>query len=70
MVGVLSLPAAAGEVLDIHNMSKKSNSDGEAKQKLRQIVALLKFVQTLDDEEIIKSTIESIVELLEEEIDK
>jgi hypothetical protein len=61
---------AGGEVLDIRNMSKKSNSDGENKQKLRQIVALLKFVKTLDDEEIIKSTIESIVELLEEEIDK
>jgi len=51
-------------------MSKKSNSNGEDKQKLQQIVALLKFVKTLDDEEIIKSTVESIIELLEEEIDK
>lgn len=38
------------------------------KRKLQQIVDLLKFVATLDDEEIIKATIESVVELLEEEI--
>lgn len=31
---------------------------------------LLKFVLTLDDDEIVKSTIESVVELLEEEINK
>jgi hypothetical protein len=60
----------AGQVAGIRDMSKKSNNNGEDKQKLKQIVDLLKFVQTLDDEEIIKSTIESIIELLEEEIDK
>lgn len=49
-------------------MIKKSNSQDEIKQKLRQIVDLLKLIQTLDDEEIIKSTIESVIELLEEEI--
>jgi hypothetical protein len=38
--------------------------------KLQQIVDLLKFVLTLDDEEIIKSTIESVVEILEEEMTK
>ena len=37
-------------------------------QKLQQIVDLLKFVLSLDDEEIIKSTVESVIELLEEEI--
>lgn len=51
-------------------MAKKSNSSDERKQKLRQVVELLKFVQTLDDEEIIKSTIESVIELLDEEIGK
>ncbi len=40
----------------------------ELKTKLRQIVDLLKFVLTLDDEEIVKSTIESRIEVLEEEI--
>ena len=48
------------------NKSKKS----ETKQKLQQSVNLLKFVLDLDDEEIIHSTIESIIELLEEEINK
>ena len=38
--------------------------------KLRQITDLLKFILTLDDEEIIKSTISSVIELLEEEINK
>lgn len=51
-------------------MSKKSK-DGKVEQaKLKQILELLKFALTLDDEEIMKSTIESIIELLEEEISK
>jgi hypothetical protein len=49
---------------------KKSNSNDENKQKLQKVVGLLKFVLTLDDEEIIKSSIESVIELLEEEINK
>lgn len=44
-------------------MSKKP---GGNKQKIIQIIALLKFIKTLDDEEIIKSTIESVIEILEE----
>ncbi len=39
-------------------------------KRLKRIHDLLKFVLTLDDEEIIKSTIESVIELLEEEINK
>lgn len=51
-------------------MGKKSK-DGKVEQaKLKQILELLKFALTLDDEEIMKSTIESIIELLEEEISK
>jgi hypothetical protein len=46
--------------------SKKTDS----KQKLKQIVDLLKFILTFDDEEIRKTTIESVIELLEEEINK
>jgi hypothetical protein len=38
--------------------------------KLKQIVDLLKFSLSLEDEEIIKSTVESVIELLEEEINK
>ena len=51
-------------------MTKKSKGEDPRKQKLKQVLELLKFVQTLDDEEIMKSTIESVIELLEEEISK
>jgi hypothetical protein len=40
------------------------------KRKLQHIVALLKFTQTLDDEELINSTIESIIEILTEMSDE
>lgn len=36
-------------------------------KKIQQIVKLLKFLLTLDDMEIIKSTLESVIEILEEE---
>jgi hypothetical protein len=35
--------------------------------KLKKIISLLRFILTVDDEEVIKSTIESIIEMLEEE---
>lgn len=47
-----------------------SNKNGEDKHKLEQVVELLKFALTLDDEEIVKSTVESVIEILQEEIDK
>lgn len=51
-------------------MSKKNDKENRNAQ-LQQVVELLKFVLTLDDdEEIVKSTIESVIELLEEEISK
>lgn len=49
-------------------MSKKDND--ERKHKLQQIVDLLKFALSLDDGEIIRSTVESVIEVLQEEIDK
>jgi len=39
------------------------------KQKLQKIVDLLKFVLTLDDEELLKSSVESVIDLLEDEIE-
>jgi hypothetical protein len=51
-------------------MSKKNSRHDNHKQKLQQIADLLRFVLTLDDEEIVKSTVESVIELLEEEIGK
>jgi hypothetical protein len=47
-----------------------NKKDGSDKHKLEQVVELLKFALTLDDEEIIKSTVESVIEILEEEIGK
>jgi len=35
-------------------------------QKIQQIIKLLKFILTIDDLEIMKSTIESIIEMLSE----
>lgn len=52
-------------IVNVMTNNKKGDND-----KLEQAVALLKFVLTLDDEEIIKSTVESVIEILEEEIDK
>jgi hypothetical protein len=40
---------------------KKTNN------KIKQAIELLKFSLSLDDDEIIKSTIESVIEILEEE---
>lgn len=50
--------------------NKRFNSNNKKNLKLLQVVELLKFVLTLDDEEIVKSTIESVIELLEEEVNK
>jgi hypothetical protein len=44
------------------------NKKNTRKYRLQQIVDLLKFVLTLEDEEIVKSSVESVIELLEEEI--
>lgn len=54
-------------IITVDAMPKKTKSNDGRKQKLNQVVELLKFVLTLDDEEIMKSTIESVIELLEEE---
>lgn len=56
------------EITIVNAMSnKKDNND---KSKLANVVELLKFALSLDDEEIMKSTIESVIEILEEEISK
>lgn len=47
-----------------------ANNKNEDNHKLEQVIELLKFALSLDDEEIMKSTIESVIEILEEEIDK
>lgn len=47
-------------------MPKKNKTN----TKLEQVIELLKFALSLDDEEIIKSTVESVIEILEEEKNK
>ncbi len=62
---------AGPETIIVNAMPKNPKSEDDSKtKKLKQVAELLKFVLTLDDEEIVKSTIESIIELLEEEIGK
>jgi hypothetical protein len=51
-------------------MTKRTKPPGEDKHKLQQALGLLKFVLTLDDEEITRSTIESVIEILEDEINQ
>jgi hypothetical protein len=51
-------------------MSKDNDKRESDKYKLQQIVGLLKFALSLEDQEIIKSTVESVIDILEEEISK
>ncbi len=51
-----------GSVLGLKKTDKKQN--------LNKVVELLKFSLSLNDEEIMKSTIESVIEILEEELKK
>lgn len=53
----------------IANMKHKSGGEGK-QHKIEQVIELLKFALSLDDEEIMKSTVESVIEILEEEISK
>jgi hypothetical protein len=41
-------------------------NDKTSKEKLQQVISLLKLALSLEDEEIIHSTIESVIEQLEE----
>jgi hypothetical protein len=50
----------------LNNMANKNDRE----RKLQHIIELLKFALSVNDEEIIKSTVESVIELLEEEIIK
>jgi hypothetical protein len=51
-------------------MTKEGDKRESDKYKLQQIVDLLKFALSLEDHEIIKSTVEQIIEVLQEEINK
>lgn len=51
-------------------MSKKIDDKLARSQRLQPLADLLKFVLTLDDKEIIKAAIESVIESIEDEITK
>lgn len=70
MVPTLFYQEAVGLEIIIRNMPKKVDDKTIRNQKLQQLVDLLKFVLTLDDQEIVVSTIESVIESLEDEISK
>jgi hypothetical protein len=42
------------------------NKPDHIQQKIRQVLDLLRFILPLDDTEITKSTLESVIEILEE----
>ena len=57
------------KITTVNVMTNDSNGPHD-KRKLEQVIDLLKFALSVDDEEIIKSTVESVIEILEEEISK
>jgi hypothetical protein len=61
---------AAGPKIAIVDMDKKNDKSGSDKYKLEQIKELLTFALSLEDQEIIKSTVEAVIEILDEEIGK
>jgi hypothetical protein len=65
VAAALSSMEAVGQKTTIADMRNKGG--GGNKHKLEQVIELLKFALSLEDEEIMKSTIESVIEILEEE---
>jgi DUF1680 family protein len=43
-------------------------ASNKTKEKLKKVIELLKFSLELKDEEMLKSTIDSVIDMLEEEI--
>lgn len=56
----------AGQKIVTANMTNNDNKWEEKKFKLEQVIELLRFALSSDDEEIIKSTVESTIEIIEE----
>jgi hypothetical protein len=63
---VLYSPVEVGQPQDISKTMTNKDGDDGSNQKLEHVIELLKFVLSLDDEEIIKSTVESVIEILQE----
>lgn len=67
---LLSSMAQVGRKIITPNMPKKLDDKHSRNQRLQQLVDLLKFVISLDDREIVNSAIESVIDSLEDEINK
>jgi hypothetical protein len=59
-----------GQLFEIVMTTNNNSGSGVDKRKLEQVVELLRFALSLDDEEVVRTTIESVCEILQEEIDK
>lgn len=59
----------AGAILAIRKGKMTSDDKDDNEHKLKQVIGLLKFALSLDDEEIVKSTIESVIDLLQEMVE-
>jgi hypothetical protein len=55
-----------GLKIDIVNFMTNNKNEDENNHKINNVIELLKFALSLDDEEIIKSTVESVIEILQE----
>lgn len=66
MEHLLFLLEEAGRKKDIHKLAMSKKSDKN--YKLTQVIKILKYSLSLDDEEILRSTVESVIEILEEEL--
>ncbi len=58
--------AVGQKTIMVELMAKKSDKN----KNIKKVLELLKFSLSLNDEEIMRSTIESVIEILEEEIKK
>lgn len=60
----------AGQGTTTQNKMPKRTSKSDKNLNIKKIVKILKFLLTIDDMEVIKSSMESIIESLEEESNK
>lgn len=59
---------AGGQVLDTASDAMPKSPKSTKNPKLKKIIKILRFLLTIEDMEVIKSSVESIIEQLEEEI--
>lgn len=58
------------KIIIVDIMSRKSKKINNDKLKILKVIELLKFASSFNDDEILKSTVESVIEILEEQINE